>query len=116
MSKSTDSVKLTPSNGEGDTGPDHIQSEIPKQDSDVGSELEDNVKELIEENESLRKGMHEILDSVHNQDGKVKMVFLLIKRFRLKKLSENVLNCSFNYHQINVFNVKNLIFKKLCKI
>lgn len=46
-----------------------IQSEISKQDIDIGSELEDNVKELIEENESLRKGMHEILDSVHNQDG-----------------------------------------------
>lgn len=46
-----------------------MQSEISKQEIDVGSELEDNVKELIEENEALRKGMHEILDSIHNQDG-----------------------------------------------
>lgn len=58
-----------PSDGEGDKGSDHTQSDMSKRDLDVGSELEDNVKELIEENESLRKGMHEILDSVHNQDG-----------------------------------------------
>lgn len=77
MNKSTDSVKLTPSNGEVDKELDHIETDMSKQDLDVGSELEDNVKELIEENESLRKGMHEILDSVHNQDGMIKMLFLL---------------------------------------
>lgn len=69
LNESTDSVKLTPSDGEGDKEPDHSQFDMPKRDLEVGSELEDNVKELIEENESLRKGMHEILDSVHNQDG-----------------------------------------------
>lgn len=37
----------------------------------IGPELEDNVKELIEENESLRKGMHEILNSIHIQDGSI---------------------------------------------
>lgn len=71
LSKSTDSIKYTQSaDREYDNKEqDHLQSEISKQEIDFGSELEDNVKELIEENESLRKGMHEILDSVHNQDG-----------------------------------------------
>lgn len=69
LTKFTESVKFVPSDSEGDKEPDHPQSVIFKQDTDVGLELEDNVKELIEENESLRKGMHEILDSVHNQDG-----------------------------------------------
>lgn len=45
------------------------------QEIDVGPELEDNVKELIEENESLRKGMHEILDSIHNQDGSIIYIY-----------------------------------------
>lgn len=76
MSKSTDSIKYTHSaDGEDDNkGQDHLQSEFSKQEIDVGLELEDNVKELIEENESLRKGMHEILDSVHNQDGIVQLL------------------------------------------
>ncbi|XP_020710825.2 centrosomal protein of 290 kDa isoform X2 [Athalia rosae] len=33
-------------------------------------DIRDNVRLVVEENEALRKGMHEILDSVHNQDGK----------------------------------------------
>lgn len=69
MNKSTESIKYISSDGEDDKGQIAIKSEILKQEIDIGSELEDNVKELIEENESLRKGMHEILDSVHNQDG-----------------------------------------------
>ncbi|KAL4149414.1 hypothetical protein QTP88_003367 [Uroleucon formosanum] len=69
MNKSTESVKYISSDGEDERGHIPIKSEISKQEIDIGSELEDNVKELIEENESLRKGMHEILDSVHNQDG-----------------------------------------------
>lgn len=70
MNKSTDSIKYIPSDEGGDKGQDPAESEMLKHENDVGSELEDNVKELIEENESLRKGMHEILDSIHNQDGK----------------------------------------------
>lgn len=69
LSKFTDPIKYISSDGDEDKGQDHMQSEMFKQDIDVGSELEDNVKDLIEENESLRKGMHEILDSIHNQDG-----------------------------------------------
>ncbi|XP_076766849.1 centrosomal protein 290kDa [Xylocopa sonorina] len=34
------------------------------------SELEENMQLVIEENEALRRGMHEILDSIRNQDGK----------------------------------------------
>ncbi|XP_046753485.1 centrosomal protein of 290 kDa [Diprion similis] len=32
-------------------------------------EIKSNVRIVVEENEALRKGMHEILDSVHKQDG-----------------------------------------------
>ncbi|XP_012225384.2 centrosomal protein of 290 kDa [Linepithema humile] len=34
------------------------------------SEINQNIQILIEENEALRTGMHEIMDSIHNQDGK----------------------------------------------
>jgi hypothetical protein len=33
--------------------------------------LEGKLQEVATENEALRKGMHEILDSIHNQDGRV---------------------------------------------
>lgn len=33
--------------------------------------LTNKIDNLIQENESLRKGMHEILDSIHNQDGMI---------------------------------------------
>lgn len=69
LSKSTESVKYITSDGEDSVKQDQMRSEISKEETDVGLELEDNVKELIEENEALRKGMHEILDSIHNQDG-----------------------------------------------
>lgn len=32
-------------------------------------EIHDNVRIVVEENEALRKGMHEILDSIRDQDG-----------------------------------------------
>ncbi|PSN58155.1 hypothetical protein C0J52_01000 [Blattella germanica] len=32
-------------------------------------QLEDRLRDLTTENEALRQGMHEILDSIHNQDG-----------------------------------------------
>lgn len=31
--------------------------------------LEDKLQDVIDENEALRKGMHEILDSVRSHDG-----------------------------------------------
>ncbi|OAD55251.1 hypothetical protein WN48_05217 [Eufriesea mexicana] len=34
------------------------------------SELQENMQLIIDENEALRTGMHEILDSIRNQDGK----------------------------------------------
>ncbi|CAL7934044.1 unnamed protein product [Xylocopa violacea] len=34
------------------------------------SELQENMQLVVEENEALRRGMHEILDSIRNQDGK----------------------------------------------
>lgn len=34
-------------------------------------QLEGKLQEMTTENEALRKGMHEILDSIHNQDGTV---------------------------------------------
>jgi len=32
-------------------------------------EVNQNIQIIIEENEALRKGMHEIMDSIRNQDG-----------------------------------------------
>lgn len=32
--------------------------------------LQEKLQQMMAENEALRKGMHEILDSIHNQDGK----------------------------------------------
>ncbi|KAK0157068.1 hypothetical protein PV327_011425, partial [Microctonus hyperodae] len=34
------------------------------------TEIQENIRIVIEENEALRKGMHEIMDSIRNQDGK----------------------------------------------
>ena len=31
--------------------------------------IKENIKWVIDENEALRQGMHEILDCIHNQDG-----------------------------------------------
>lgn len=36
-------------------------------------DIKNNVRIVVEENEALRKGMHEILDSVHGQDGDLKI-------------------------------------------
>lgn len=33
-------------------------------------EMENRLQDVIDENEALRKGMHEILDSVRKHDGK----------------------------------------------
>lgn len=87
LNKSTESVKCISLDSESDNkDQNHLQSEISKKDVYIGSELEDNVKELIEENESLRKGMHEILDSVHNQDGNVKILFRILDRNLFSKI------------------------------
>jgi hypothetical protein len=34
-------------------------------------QLENKLRDVTAENEALRKGMHEILDSIHSQDGTV---------------------------------------------
>lgn len=71
-----------------------IQSSIDElflEDSD--EENKENVKALINENESLRKGMHEILDSIRNQDCKFKlnwffrMLNLFLKRLIFQALA-----------------------------
>ena len=36
---------------------------------EAAAQLEEKLKEMTDENEALRKGMHEILDSIHGQDG-----------------------------------------------
>lgn len=50
-----------------------IQEEPKSIDVDDGSRndmcSEDRLNEIIDENEGLRKGMHEILDSIRLQDG-----------------------------------------------
>lgn len=42
--------------------------------------IKENVKWVIEENEALRQGMHEILDCIHNQDGNFKFILVSISR------------------------------------
>jgi hypothetical protein len=44
-------------------------SKIISEESVSSEELQEEIKSLIEENESLRKGMNEILESVRAQDG-----------------------------------------------
>ncbi|KAL0133342.1 hypothetical protein PUN28_000825 [Cardiocondyla obscurior] len=46
-----------------------VESEELSSKTDI-SEINQNIQILIEENEALRKGMHEIMDSIRNQDGK----------------------------------------------
>jgi hypothetical protein len=51
--------------------------------TDEASPLKDkegvDVQMLIEENESLRKGMHEILESIQNHDGKNPKIICISK-------------------------------------
>lgn len=37
-------------------------------------QLKENMQLIIEENEALRTGMHEILDSIRNQDGEFSLI------------------------------------------
>ncbi|XP_026827696.1 centrosomal protein of 290 kDa isoform X2 [Ooceraea biroi] len=46
-----------------------MESEIVPLQTDV-SKLNQNIRILVEENEALRTGMHEIMDSIRSQDGK----------------------------------------------
>ncbi|XP_058789831.1 centrosomal protein cep290-like isoform X2 [Phymastichus coffea] len=65
--------KLSKTNGISSDG-EHIEelshrSESKKEHVEL-RRIKENVKWIIEENEALRQGMHEILDSIHNQDGR----------------------------------------------
>lgn len=42
------------------------------------SELNQNIQILTEENEALRTGMHEIMDSIHNQDGEFSLTLMVL--------------------------------------
>lgn len=42
------------------------------------SKLEQDMQLVIEENEALRTGMHEILDSIRNQDGEFFLMFMVL--------------------------------------
>lgn len=42
------------------------------------SEVNKNIQILIEENEALRTGMHEIMDSIHNQDGEFSLTLMVL--------------------------------------
>lgn len=41
-------------------------------------EVNQNIQIIIEENEALRKGMHEIMDSIRNQDGEWFSLILMV--------------------------------------
>lgn len=42
------------------------------------SEVTQNIQILIEENEALRMGMHEIMDSIRNQDGEFSLTLTVL--------------------------------------
>lgn len=42
------------------------------------SEVNQNIQILIEENEALRTGMHEIMDSIRNQDGEFSLTLMVL--------------------------------------
>lgn len=42
------------------------------------SEVNQNIQILIEENEALRMGMHEIMDSIRNQDGEFSLTLTVL--------------------------------------
>lgn len=42
------------------------------------SEVNQNIQILIEENEALRTGMHEIMDSIRNQDGEFFLTLMVL--------------------------------------
>jgi len=42
------------------------------------SEVNQNIQILIEENEALRTGMHEIMDSIRNQDGEFSLTLTVL--------------------------------------
>lgn len=42
------------------------------------AKVDENVQILIEENEALRTGMHEILDSIRNQDGEFSLSLMVL--------------------------------------
>lgn len=42
------------------------------------SEVNENIQLLIEENEALRTGMHEIMDSIRNQDGEFSLNLMVL--------------------------------------
>lgn len=42
------------------------------------SEVNRNIQILIEENEALRTGMHEIMDSIRNQDGEFSLTLTVL--------------------------------------
>uniref|UniRef100_A0A146M1W4 Centrosomal protein n=2 Tax=Lygus hesperus TaxID=30085 RepID=A0A146M1W4_LYGHE len=44
------------------------------EEAETKEDIENRIKMVIEENEALRKGMHEIMESIKNQDGSAKVV------------------------------------------
>jgi hypothetical protein len=60
---------------EGENAEQLSQQLDPKQVQVELNRIKENVKWVIEENEALRRGMHEILDCIHKQDGKLICIF-----------------------------------------
>lgn len=54
-----------------------VESENISSKTDI-SEVNQNIQILIEENEALRMGMHEIMDSIHNQDGEFSLTLTVL--------------------------------------
>lgn len=58
-----------------------LTESIPKGKCKINvSELQENMQLVIEENEALRTGMHEILDSIRDQDGDFSLILMVLVR------------------------------------
>jgi predicted HNH restriction endonuclease len=71
-----------------------VQSqETPKSDSnktqDQDGSMKNQIKSLVEENEALRRGMHEILDSLNTRKGNCHMSLLVQRLAREMRRREN---------------------------
>lgn len=55
-----------------------VQSSLNEKFVNMDQEYDSSFQDIIDENECLRKGMHEILDSIRNRDSKYLLIYIPI--------------------------------------
>lgn len=96
--------KLSKTNGISSDG-EHIEelshrSESKKDQVEL-RRIKENVKWIIDENEALRQGMHEILDSIHNHDGNGFVFTIKYLGFSMFIGNYHIFRKEYNQHTIN---------------